>query len=79
MRNQDCYMIDALLAQLVERIHGKDEVTSSSLVEGLKIFKLKRLVVQWLELGSPKPSMGVRFSPGLYFFTREDLLGDSFL
>ena len=24
----------ALLAQLVERIHGKDEVTSSSLVEG---------------------------------------------
>ena len=25
---------NALLAQLVERIHGKDEVTSSSLVEG---------------------------------------------
>ncbi len=24
----------ALLAQLVERIHGKDEVTSSTLVEG---------------------------------------------
>ncbi len=47
----------ALLAQPVERIHGKDEVTSSSLVEGSYCLLLAgrkelfsyRLVVQWSE------------------------------
>ena len=64
---------------MVERIHGKDEVTSSSLVEGsdqrLQDFNRgplirNRLVVQWLEQGSPKPQMRVRSSPGLRIYIR---------
>lgn len=39
------FVYNALIAQLVERIHGKDEVSSSNLLEGSGVFLEIQIIV----------------------------------